>query len=102
VAEGLTDKEIAGRLSISEHTVHRHIANIMTKADAPSDIRAKVLSSVAAGDTIAFEVEMTGTHDGPRWSCPNGHPLHAICARKASRQTKVLVEPGCRGGTLPI
>jgi LuxR family transcriptional regulator, maltose regulon positive regulatory protein len=36
VAEGLTDKEIAGRLSISEHTVHRHIANIMTKADAPS------------------------------------------------------------------
>jgi LuxR family transcriptional regulator, maltose regulon positive regulatory protein len=36
VAEGLTDKEIAGRLSISEHTVHRHIANIMTKADVPS------------------------------------------------------------------
>ncbi len=36
VAAGLTDKEIAGRLSISEHTVHRHIANIMTKADAPS------------------------------------------------------------------
>jgi len=29
------------------------------------DVRAKVLSSVAGGDTIAFEVEMTGTHNGP-------------------------------------
>jgi steroid delta-isomerase-like uncharacterized protein len=29
------------------------------------DVQAKVLSSVAGGDTIAFEVEMSGTHNGP-------------------------------------
>lgn len=31
VAEGLSDHEIAARLVISEHTVHRHIANIYTR-----------------------------------------------------------------------
>jgi LuxR family transcriptional regulator, maltose regulon positive regulatory protein len=31
VAEGLTDREIAERLVLSEHTVHRHIANIHTR-----------------------------------------------------------------------
>lgn len=36
VAQGLSDKEIAARLNISEHTIHRHIANILTKLDVPS------------------------------------------------------------------
>jgi ATP/maltotriose-dependent transcriptional regulator MalT len=36
VAEGLGDKEIATRLHLSEHTVHRHVSNILTKLDAPS------------------------------------------------------------------
>lgn len=31
VAEGLTNAEIASRLVLSEHTVHRHVANAMTK-----------------------------------------------------------------------
>jgi len=31
VAEGLSDGEIAERLVLSEHTVHRHIANVRTK-----------------------------------------------------------------------
>jgi DNA-binding NarL/FixJ family response regulator len=31
VAEGLTNREIAERLVLSEHTVHRHVANIMAK-----------------------------------------------------------------------
>jgi len=31
VAEGLSDAEIAGRLIVSPHTVHRHVANIRTK-----------------------------------------------------------------------
>jgi steroid delta-isomerase-like uncharacterized protein len=35
------------------------------------DVRAKVLSSVAGGDTIAFEVEVIGTHNGPLVT-PNG------------------------------
>jgi DNA-binding NarL/FixJ family response regulator len=31
VAEGLSDGEIAARLILSPHTVHRHVANIRTK-----------------------------------------------------------------------
>lgn len=31
VAEGLSDKEIAARLLLSEHTVHRHVGNIYTR-----------------------------------------------------------------------
>jgi LuxR family maltose regulon positive regulatory protein len=31
VAEGLSNKQIAARLTLSEHTVHRHVANILLK-----------------------------------------------------------------------
>jgi DNA-binding CsgD family transcriptional regulator len=31
VAEGLSNKEIAARLVLSEHTIHRHVANILVK-----------------------------------------------------------------------
>jgi DNA-binding NarL/FixJ family response regulator len=31
VAQGRSDKEIATRLLLSEHTVHRHVANIYTR-----------------------------------------------------------------------
>jgi DNA-binding CsgD family transcriptional regulator len=36
VAEGLGDAEIAERLFLSPHTVHRHVANIRTRLRAPS------------------------------------------------------------------
>jgi DNA-binding CsgD family transcriptional regulator len=36
VAEGLTDGQIAARLVLSEHTVHRHVANARRKLDAGS------------------------------------------------------------------
>jgi DNA-binding CsgD family transcriptional regulator len=36
VGEGLSDSEIAQRLVLSEHTVHRHIANVRTKLGVPS------------------------------------------------------------------
>jgi non-specific serine/threonine protein kinase len=45
VAAGLTNAEIAGRLVLSEHTVHRHVANILRKLDAPS--RAAAVSRAA-------------------------------------------------------
>lgn len=35
-AQGLSDKEIAVRLHRSEHTIHRHLANILGKLDLPS------------------------------------------------------------------
>jgi non-specific serine/threonine protein kinase len=42
VAQGLSNRQIAGRLVISERTVHGHIRNILTKLDATS--RAKIAS----------------------------------------------------------
>jgi ATP/maltotriose-dependent transcriptional regulator MalT len=36
VAEGLSDKEIADRLHLSGHTIHRHISNIRRKLSLPS------------------------------------------------------------------
>jgi LuxR family transcriptional regulator, maltose regulon positive regulatory protein len=36
LAEGLTNQQIAERLVLSEHTVHRHVTNILRKLDLPS------------------------------------------------------------------
>ena len=36
LAEGLTNRQIAERLVVSEHTVHRHVTNILSKLDLPS------------------------------------------------------------------
>ena len=36
LADGLTDREIAELLTISAHTVHRHVSNIFTKLGVPS------------------------------------------------------------------
>jgi DNA-binding CsgD family transcriptional regulator len=36
VAEGLSNREIAGRLTLSEHTIHRHVANVLMKLDVSS------------------------------------------------------------------
>lgn len=36
LAEGLTNREIAERLVVSEHTVHRHVTNILRKLELPS------------------------------------------------------------------
>lgn len=36
VAEGCTNQQIADHLYISEHTVHRHVTNILRKLDLPS------------------------------------------------------------------
>ena len=36
LAEGLTNRQVAERLVVSEHTVHRHVTNILRKLDLPS------------------------------------------------------------------
>ncbi len=45
VAQGLTNKQIASHLCRSEHTVHRHVANILAKLGLPS--RAAAVSHAA-------------------------------------------------------
>ncbi len=36
LAEGLTNRQIAERLFVSEHTIHRHVSNILRKLDLPT------------------------------------------------------------------
>jgi LuxR family transcriptional regulator, maltose regulon positive regulatory protein len=36
VAQGLSDKEMAAVLGLSEHTIHRHVSNLLTKLDVPT------------------------------------------------------------------
>jgi len=36
LAKGLTNRQIADRLVVSEHTVHRHVTNILRKLALPS------------------------------------------------------------------
>ena len=50
VAQGLTNKEIAAQLRLSEHTVHRHLANVLTKLDLPS--RAAAAAYAARHDLL--------------------------------------------------
>jgi ATP/maltotriose-dependent transcriptional regulator MalT len=42
LAEGLTNRQIAERLVISEHTVHLHVTNLLRKLDLPSRSAAAV------------------------------------------------------------
>lgn len=44
VARGMSDKEVAGTLRLSEHTVHRHVSNILAKLDAPSRAAAVAMA----------------------------------------------------------
>ncbi len=45
VAQGLSDKEAAASLKLSEHTIHRHVGNILTKTGLPS--RAAAVAQAA-------------------------------------------------------
>jgi DNA-binding NarL/FixJ family response regulator len=45
LAAGMTNAEIAQRLVLSEHTVHRHVANILVKLGARSRAAAAVTAA---------------------------------------------------------
>jgi DNA-binding CsgD family transcriptional regulator len=50
VAQGLSDREIACRLSLSEFTVHRHVSNILTRLGAAS--RAAAVAQALRSDLL--------------------------------------------------
>lgn len=50
VAQGLSNREIAAALGISDHTVHRHVGNILLRLDAPT--RAAAASRAASRGLI--------------------------------------------------
>jgi DNA-binding NarL/FixJ family response regulator len=45
MAAGLTNSEIAERLVVSDHTVHRHVANILRKLGVHSRAAAASLAA---------------------------------------------------------
>ena len=45
ISSGLSNQAIADRLCISEHTVHRHVANTLSKLDVPSRSAAVALAA---------------------------------------------------------
>ena len=45
VAEGLNNQSIAGRLFVSDHTIHRHLANILGKLNVST--RAAAVAQAA-------------------------------------------------------
>jgi LuxR family transcriptional regulator, maltose regulon positive regulatory protein len=45
VADGLTNREIAERLVVSEHTVHRHVTSILRKLQLPSRAAAAAMAA---------------------------------------------------------
>lgn len=45
VADGCSNREIAERLVVSEHTVHRHVANVLTKLGVPSRAAAVAVAA---------------------------------------------------------
>jgi DNA-binding NarL/FixJ family response regulator len=45
IAEGLSNAAIAQRLRLSEHTVKRHVANILMKLDLPTRAAAAALAA---------------------------------------------------------
>jgi len=68
VAQGLGDREIASALTLSEHTVHRHVANILSCLDclhdmARPDLLAATIRRAIKPDGVWFIVDIESSAD---------------------------------------
>ena len=83
ISSGLSNQAIAGRLSISEHTVHRHVANTLAKLDCTvavrrSRARGTTRVDLEVGDIALRALQVLGQSLAPHlrqntasWSCPS-------------------------------
>ena len=60
LSQGLTNRQLAERLVVSEHTVHRHVTNILRKLDVPTRAAA-----AAVGRQARARIARTGDARGP-------------------------------------
>ena len=66
LADGLTNRQIAERLVVSEHTVHRHVANLLRKLDLPSRTAAAA-HAVRSGVHASQDGPSADAGNGPSW-----------------------------------
>ena len=84
VADGLTDRQIASRLCISEHTVHAHLRSAYAKTGTGR--RTRLLAWLARQEPapaapVPGEDARLGTRPGPPRRTSRPAPLHAGAQR---------------------
>ena len=84
VAEGLTNRQIAARLVVSEHTVHRHVTNILRKLDLPTPRGGR---GVRRARRARRAPSRLAARNGRSWRCRrDGHALASAVERSRTRR----------------
>ena len=87
VAEGMSNAAIAAELRLSEHTVKRHVANILLKLDLPSRAAAAALSARPRLARTGHRSHGAFGRSG-RGAAGAINPPAAACRRTATRRSR--------------